>query len=193
MTEQPGQQTRYEVWLAPSAPQDMPARLAKQGVIVTRVVHAAKYRAVLDHTGPAFADGLFLVAAAAAALLAVGATVLGGVTTARRRAYELAALQAAGVPLRVLRRATAVEQAVLLGIGLVVGVGAGLGGSVLALPSTPFFVDDSVGPPTQHGLPVALLAVLVGCLAVVFLLTCWFVARIVSRQAGAARLREAQQ
>src|SRR5206468_5098218 len=115
--------------------------------------------------------------AAAAALLAVGATVLGGVTTARRRAYELAALHAAGVAPRALRRATALEQGLLLGIGLIVGVGAGLGGSVLALPSTPFFVDDSVGPPTQHELPVALLAVLAGCLAVVFVLTCLFVAR----------------
>lgn len=193
MADQAGQQTQYQVWLSPSAPRDMTARLAKQGVVVTGVVHASKYRALLDHTGPAFADGLFLVAAAAAALLAVGATVLGGVTTARRRAYELAALQAAGVAPRVLRRATALEQGLLLGIGLVVGVGAGLGGSVLALPSTPFFVDDSVGPPSQHGLPITLLAVLVGCLAVVFVLTCWFVARVVSRQASAARLREAQQ
>jgi hypothetical protein len=193
MTQGAGTQTKYQVWLASGAPADMKARLAAQGVIVTSVVQAASFRTELDHTGPAFAGGLFLVAAAAAALLAVGATVLAGLTTARRRAYELAALEAAGVPARTLRRATAVEQGLLLGIGLVVGVVAGVGGSVLALPSTPFFVDDTIGPPSQHGLPVALLAMLAGALVVVFVVTSWVVARLVSRQAGAARLREAQQ
>jgi ABC-type antimicrobial peptide transport system permease subunit len=193
MTQGAGTLTKYQVWLTAGAPADMKARLAEQGVIVTSVVRAASFRTELDHTGPAFAGGLFLVAAAAAALLAIGATVLAGLTTARRRAYELAALEAAGVPARTLRRATAIEQGLMLGIGLVVGVVAGVGGSALALPSTPFFVDDTIGPPSQHGLPLALLGMLVGALAVVFVLTSWVVARLVSRQAGAARLREAQQ
>jgi hypothetical protein len=193
MTAPAGLSVQFQVWLDPSAPADMRARLAAQHVAVTRTVRAATFRTSLDHSGPAFADGLFLVAAAAAALLAIGATVFGGIVTARRRAYELAALEAAGVPSRSLRLATAGEQGILLGVGLLVGVGAGLGGSVLALPSTPFFVHDKVGPPSVHGLPLTLLGVLVGCVIVAFALTSWTVARIVYRQASAARLREAQQ
>jgi hypothetical protein len=185
--------TQFQVWLSPAAPKDMRARLAAQGVHVTGRVRASTYRAQLDHTGPAYADGLFLVAAAAATLLAIGATVLGGVITARRRAYELAALAAVGVAPRTLRRATAVEQGIVLGLGLVIGLAAGLGGSLLALPSTPFFVTEHVGPPTEHGLPWGLLAGLVGALIVVFVVTCVVVARFVSRQATAERLREAQE
>lgn len=193
MTAGPGTTTQFQVWLDPAAPHDMKARLAAQHVKVVGVVHAATFRKQLDRSGPAFADGLFLVAAAAAALLAVGATVLGGIVTARRRAYELAALEAAGVPPRALRRATAGEQGIVLGVGLLVGLAAGLGGSALALPSTPFFVDDTVGPPAEHGLPLGLIGVLVVGLVVVFAATSWLVARLVSRQATAARLREAQQ
>ncbi|MGH8860241.1 MAG: FtsX-like permease family protein [Jatrophihabitantaceae bacterium] len=185
-------QTQLEVWAGPGAPGDLPARLAAQGVKVIATVHASTYRAVLDRTGPAFADGLFLVAAVAAILLAIGATVLAGVITARRRAYELAALEAAGVPRRTLRRSAAVEQGILLTVATVVGLAAGVVGSVLALPSTPFFVDQTIGPPVEHGLPWALLAMLVLLLVVVFSATSVLVARVVARQATAARLREAQ-
>jgi hypothetical protein len=193
MAAGPGFQTDYQIWLSPSAPKDLAARLARLGITVTKTIKSATYRAALDHTGPAFADGLFLVAAVAATLLAIGATVLGGVIAARRRAYELAALEAVGVAPRTLRRATAIEQGILLAAGLFVGLAAGIGGSMLALPTTPFFVDETIGPPTQHDLPIGLLAALVAGLAAVFLLTCFGVARLVLRQATAGRLREAQQ
>ena len=193
MISRPGGTSRFEVWLSASAPSDMQARLAKQGVRVTGVVHAGMFRRTLDHTGPAFADELFLVAAITAVLLAVGAALLAGITTARRRAYEVAALEAAGVPGRALHRSLTVEQALLLGLGVIVGVGAGLAGSVLALPSTPFFVSDDVGPPIDHTLPWGLVAALIGALVAVFGLTCLTVSWLVARQATAARFREAQQ
>jgi putative ABC transport system permease protein len=193
MREQSGGGVHYQVWTDGSAPKDLAARLAARHVRVVDVVRSATYRTVLDHSGPAFADGLFLVAAAAATLLALGATVLGGIITARRRAYELAALEAVGVSRRTLRRSTAAEQGVLLGTGIVVGLVAGLGGSVLALPSTPFFVDESIGPPREHALPYGLLGLLLAALLVAAVLTCVAVSRLVSRQATAGRLREAQQ
>jgi hypothetical protein len=192
MISRPGGQSRFEVWLSADAPPDMRARLAKQGVTVTGVVHAGTFRTALDHTGPAFADELFLVAAITAVLLAVGAALLAGITTARRRAYEVAALEAAGVPGRALHRSLTVEQALLLGVGVIVGVGAGLAGSVLALPSTPFFVHDDVGPPIDHTLPWGLIGILIGSLVAIFALTCLTVSWLVSRQATAARFREAQ-
>ncbi|MDT4920834.1 MAG: hypothetical protein QOI15_1736, partial [Pseudonocardiales bacterium] len=86
MVSGPGGQSEFQVWLSPDAPSDMRARLAEQGVVVTGVVHAQTFRTALDHTGPAFADELFLVAAGTAVLLAVGAALLAGITTARRRA-----------------------------------------------------------------------------------------------------------
>src|ERR1700760_4213228 len=104
----------------------MAARLAKQGVHVTGRVRAVTYRRQLDRTGPAFADSLFVVAAFAATVLPLGATILGGVINPRRGGYELAALEVVGVRARTLRRAMATEQGILLGIGLVVGLAAGV-------------------------------------------------------------------
>jgi hypothetical protein len=182
----------YEVWLSGSAPADIESKLAAQGMKILSSDDAAKYRSQLQRTGPAYADNLFVVAAAAATLLAIGATVLGGLVSARRRAYELAALEAVGVAPRVLRRAAAAEQGVLLGVGLVLGVVAGVFGAVLALPSTPFFVSTSVGPPVEHNLPWSTIGLLGAGLVVVLAVTCVLVARAVERQATPARLREAQ-
>jgi ABC-type antimicrobial peptide transport system permease subunit len=193
MTTTVSNETQLAVFVSADGPSDMAARLAKQGVQVTGTIRASTFQKALDRTGPALADGLFLVAAVAATLLAIGATVLAGVITARRRAYELAALEAAGVRARVLRRSAAVEQGILLAAGLAVGLVAGIVGSMLALPSTPFFVDQTIGPPVRHALPWGLLAVLVVCVVVVFAATCEIVARVVSGQATPGRLREAQQ
>ncbi len=184
--------TRLEVFAAPGAPADLASALAKQGVHVVSTVHAALFRARLDRTGPAYADGLFLIAAGVATALAIGATVLAGLTTARRRAYELAALEAAGVRPRTLRRSAAVEQGIILAAGLLVGLAAGIIGARLALPSTPVFVNSDVGPPIEHTLPVGLLAILSAALIVVFAATSWAIARVVARQASAGRLREVQ-
>ena len=185
--------TTYQVWLSSHAPSDMPARLARQHVYVQGTIHAASYRPALNDSGPAFADSLFLLSALAAAVLAVGATAVGRVLSVRRRGYELAALEAVGVSPRTLRRATAAEQGSVFGIGLVVGLAAGLVGSRLALPSTPVFVDTSTGPPLVLGLPWALLAALTVGMVVVFVVVSVAVARVVARAATSSQLRGAQQ
>jgi ABC-type antimicrobial peptide transport system permease subunit len=171
----------------------MAARLARQHVYVTRTVHASDYRAALDHSGPAFADALFLVSALAAIVLAIGATAVARMVSVRRRGYELAALEAVGVSPRTLRRATAAEQGSVFAIGLVVGLAAGLVGSRLALPSTPVFVDTSTGPPLVLGLPWVPLAALAGGLVVVFAVVSVTIARLVERVATPSQLRGAQQ
>jgi putative ABC transport system permease protein len=185
--------TQYQVWLSPQAPANMAARLARQHVHVQRTIRSATYRAALDHSGPAFADSLFLLAALAATILAVGATAVVRVLSVRRRSYELAALEAVGVPARTLRRATAAEQGSVFGIGMLVGLVAGLVGSSLALRSTPVFVDTASGPPLVLGLPWALLAVLVVGMVVVFVLVSLVTATLVERAATAGQLRGAQQ
>jgi hypothetical protein len=185
--------TQYQVWLSSSAPSNMAARLARQHVYVKRTIHSSTYRSALDDSGPAFADSLFLIAALAAVLLAIGATAVGRVVSARRRGYELAALKAVGVSRRALRRATAAEQGSVFGIGLLVGLAAGLVGSRLALPSTPVFVDTSSGPPLVLGLPWALLIVLTIGVVVVFVVVSVAIARLVELAAAPSQLRGAQQ
>jgi hypothetical protein len=185
--------THYQVWLSPDAPSDMGARLARQHVYVQRTIHSATYRPALDHSGPAFADSLFLLSALAATVLAIGATAAGRALSIRRRGYELAALEAVGVSPRTLRRATAAEQGSVFGIGLIVGLAAGLVGSRLALPSTPVFVDTSIGPPLVLGLPWVLLAALTVGMVAVFVAVSVAIARVVERAATPSQLREAQQ
>jgi len=185
--------THYEVWLSSDAPSDMAARLARQHVYVQRTIHSASYRSALDDSGPAFADSLFLLSALAATILAIGATAIGRVLSVRRRGYELAALEAVGVSPGTLRRATAAEQGSVFGIGLVVGLAAGLIGSQLALPSTPVFVDRATGPPLVLGLPWALLAALTIGMVVVFVAVSLATASVIERAATPSQLRGAQQ
>ena len=185
--------TQYQVWLSSSAPSDMAARLARQHVYVERTIHSSTYRSALDASGPAFADSLFLMAALAATVLAIGGTAVGRVVSVRRRSYEWAALEAVGVSPRTLRRAAAAEQCSVFGVGLLVGLAAGLVGSRLALPSTPVFVDTSTGPPLVLGLPWPLLVALAFGLAVVFVVVSVAIARLVERAATPSQLRGAQQ
>jgi hypothetical protein len=185
--------TQYQVWLSSRAPSDMAARLARQHVFVQRTIHSATYRPALDHSGPAFADSLFLLSALAAIVLAIGATAVGRAVSVRRRGYELAALEAVGVSPQTLRRATAAEQGSVFAIGLLVGLAAGLVGSRLALPSTPVFVNTSTGPPLVLGLPWAPLAALTLGMAIVFVVVSVVIARAVERAATPIQLRGAQQ
>ncbi len=185
--------THYQVWLSSAAPSDMAARLARQHVYVERTIHSSTYLPALDNSGPAFADSLFLVSALAATILAIAATAVGRVVSVRRRGYEMAALGAVGVSPRTLRRAMAVEQGSIFGIGLIVGLAAGLVGSLLALPSTPVFVDTATGPPLVLGLPWGLLALLALGLVLVFVAVSVAIARLVERAATPSQLRGAQQ
>ena len=122
---------------------------------------AASVAAVFARQGPALASVLFLADAAAAALLAAGAAVLGLYLSARRRRYEYAALSASGVTTRTLRRAVLSEMAVVLGFGVIVGIGSGLLAAVLALRTVPEFLVTPEAP-LSYVPAAAPLAVLLG-------------------------------
>lgn len=181
-----------QVWLSADAPGDFPARLRDAGVDVLGQDTTADRRAALGRQGPALALLLFLCAAALAALLAAGATIVSIYLAGRRRAFELAAMHAVGVPRIQLLRACLGEQMLLLLTGVGLGTLAGLLGTVLALPSMPIYSDD-VSVPPLHYLPApvpvggfligaALLVALAGTVAAVLLV----------RSARPARLREVQ-
>jgi len=185
--------TQYQVWLSADAPRDMATRLAREHVYVQRTIRSATYRSALDRSGPAFADSLFLLSALAAIVLAAGATAVARGLSVRRRSYELAALEAVGVSPRTLRKAMATEQGSVFGIGLFVGLVAGLVGSWIALPSTPIFVHTSTGPPLVLGLPWPLLAALTVGMIVLFTVVSITIAWAMERAATPGQLRGAQQ
>jgi putative ABC transport system permease protein len=193
MNHRSARRTQYEVWLSPDAPSDMASRLARQHVYVQRTIQSATYRSALDDSGPAFADSLFLLSALAATVLAIAATAIGRVLSVRRRSYELAALEAVGISPRTLRTATLAEQGTVFGLGLLIGLAAGMGGSLLALPSTPVFVDTSTGPPLVLGLPWGRLAALSIGMIIIFGAVSVAIARVVERAATPSQLRGAQQ
>jgi ABC-type antimicrobial peptide transport system permease subunit len=140
-------------------------KLAAAGVRVTSVTNAAAAASRLARQGPALASVLFLADAAAAALLAAGAAILGLYLSARRRRYEYAALAASGVPRRTLRRSVLIELAVVLGFGTVVGIAAGLAAAAMALRALPEFVTSPAAPPLSYVPSAGPLAALLGAAA----------------------------
>ncbi len=149
-----------EVWLAAGAQAVIEPRLRAAGLKVISVQSSAAIAARFARQGPALASVLFLADAAAAALLAAGAAILGLYLSARRRRYEYAALSACGVPRRTLRRSVLAELALVLGFGSVVGIAAGLAAAGLALRSVPEFTTTPAAPPLSYvpsAGPVALL------------------------------------
>ncbi len=136
---------RYEVWAGPGAPADLDRRLAAQGVQVQRVETMGGYLDQLGRRAPALGLWLYLLAGAAALLLAVGVVLLTAYVGVQGRLYELAALRVAGVRPSVLRRAVFREYRALLGLPFVVGLAAGVLGALVMLPGIPLV---TVGQPT---------------------------------------------
>jgi putative ABC transport system permease protein len=110
-----------QVWLGPAAPADIVERLAEQGLTVIGDTSAAQVRERLDRQGPALALTFHMLAAVLATLLGAGALVLTVAVDRDRRAGDLSALRAQGLPSRVVRRATLWTYPVL--VGFAVGVG----------------------------------------------------------------------
>ncbi|HEY3504650.1 MAG TPA: hypothetical protein VGN37_17945 [Actinocatenispora sp.] len=139
---------RYQVWAAPGAPASLRQKLTAAGLTVTGVDSVAARRARLSRQGPALALRLYLIAAVAALLLAAGTVLVTAYLTSRPTLYEVAALRAAGVPARLVRRAGWREYGLLLGAALVAGVLAGGVGAALAVPRLPQLATSGGPPPT---------------------------------------------
>lgn len=129
-----------EVWVAPGAAATMATRLKAAGLTITSTQTVAAAVAAYNRQGPGLAQVLFLAEAAAAAVLAAGGSILGLYLTARRRRYELAALMASGLSRRTLRRASLLEQVIVLSYGIVTGVATGLVAAAVVLRDVPEFL-----------------------------------------------------
>lgn len=182
-----------EIWLGGKAPANAPSLISGLGLRVVGVDATSEHRTRLDRSGPALALHLFLAGAALAAVLAAAGTVVSVYLTGRRRSFEMAALQAAGLTRGSLLRAAVVEQLLLLLTGLVVGTAAGLAGAVLALPSVPTFVDGRAVPALRFGLHAVPLVALVAGIALLLTAVAMLAGSALVRSAVPSRLREAQQ
>jgi hypothetical protein len=183
--------TMQQVWTVPGAATAIAAKLKQQGVPVVGRQNADAERRHLTRQGPGLALVLMLTEAAAAALLAVGGAILTLYATARRRGYELAALDAAGAPRRALRAALLIEQAVVLGFGSAIGFLTGWIAALLTLRSIPEFAARPIAPPLAYqpspGPLILVLAVLVALVAAAVVT----MSSVILRRARAERLREA--
>jgi len=161
----------FEVWCHDPPTTGLLHRLADNGVSVLGLQSAAGAAGTLSRTAPSLAFDLFVLAAVGAALLALGALLFSVASDSRRRSIEFAALAAVGVPLRVLRRSLLLEQAVVIVVGVVLGVAAGLVGGELSLGLLPEFPPGRQGPvlPTSVGVG-ALPALVVAAVVLVLLL-----------------------
>ena len=184
-------QAEQQVWLAAGGQSLIEPRLIAAGVRVTSVTSAAAAAALLGRQGPALASVLFLADAAAAALLAVGAAVLGLYLSARRRRYEYAALAASGVSRRALRRAVLIELAVVLGFGTAVGMATGLAAAAMVLRSLPEFITNPAAPPLSYAPAIGTLTALLGTAVAVLILVAATLSVTIIRGVRLEQLREA--
>jgi len=179
-----------QVWLAAGALPIIRPKLMAAHVQIVSSSSADSAAAVLERQGPALASVLFLADAAAAALLSAGAAILGLYTSARRRRYEYAALEASGVRRRTLRAAVLMELAVVLGFGTLVGALTGLIAARLVLSSVPEFTSPPTEPVLSFVPPVGPVAALLAVAAGVLVLAALLASRTLIKGVSADLLRE---
>ncbi|HEY0167973.1 MAG TPA: FtsX-like permease family protein [Jatrophihabitans sp.] len=181
----------WSIWLGPAAPADAIDRLRAAGLVVEPGATKAGRLSELGRQGPALALRLLVVCAIAGSILAIGGTAIAIASTGRRRTFELASLRAVGISRRTLLGACVLEQFLLLGAALLLGVPAGYLAARWAMPSVPQFADQT---PVALSYQPALTGVLLFALAFLLLLsvTAVLAGRALLLAAAPARLREAE-
>lgn len=183
--------TQQQVWLAKDAPANIEARLEAEGVKITSSQTESGAAAAMTRQGPGLARILFLGEGGVAAALAAGGAILGLYLTSRRRRYELAALVATGVKTRVLMRALAAEQLIVVAFGVLVGVATGIAAALIALRDVPEFLTQPAAPALAAFPPIAILAITVGITVAVVLIASFVASVTLARSIHLDQLREA--
>jgi putative ABC transport system permease protein len=186
-------EANWQVWLSASAPADALAKLRASGLTLQSTTASEQTRvAELGRQAPALSLLLLLVSAIVGAILAGFGTAISIAAAGRRRSYESAAMRAIGVPRGQLFQAAVLEQVILLGAAVVLGIPAGLLAAVLALPVVPEFATST---PVALNYAPPLGPVLLFGLVFVFavIATAVIAARSVMRAARPGRLREAEE
>ncbi|WP_406673097.1 FtsX-like permease family protein [Nonomuraea sp. N2-4H] len=184
------EQAQFQVWTRTADVAALERALTEQGLTVVSRRHASELAASFAARGPGLALLLLLVSALAAAALALGRTVLALRTAARRRAYELAALEAAGARVSALRVALLLEQLITVTAGTLAGLLAGLAAASAALRRIPQFTEPPVTPPLPHDIAAAPVALVVGAALLLSLLAAAAVSELLLRGIRVERLRD---
>ena len=141
------------VWLRsddPARERSLVAALRQHGVSVVSRDTAAKHRAALAATAPAWAMQLALLTAVLAVLIAALVILISATMSRRSRAADASALGLVGVKASTLRRATVVEHLIAVVTGVLVGSAIGVLGAHMALPGTPIFLAALQTPQIVH-------------------------------------------
>ncbi|MGH7643511.1 MAG: FtsX-like permease family protein [Candidatus Dormibacteria bacterium] len=181
--------TTDQVWLAPHAPKRIVRQLLADGFKINATVTPAPLLYRFNHGGLAFGYLFFLFAAAAAIVLAAGSGVATVVTSARGRGFELAVLRSIGVSRRSLLLSLIGEQLLVVVPGVLLGIGAGLIGAVLALSSVPQFGSNAGAPTPATTLPWLPIVVTALVLLIVLATTATVTAAVTLRRARYQTLR----
>ncbi|HEY3629481.1 MAG TPA: FtsX-like permease family protein [Jatrophihabitantaceae bacterium] len=183
---------RWEVWLGPHAPPDAVTQLQRHGLLVQSEHTTGQRRAILGRQAPALALGVLLACAIAAAILCVAATATAAAASGRRRSFELAALRVLGVRRRALLRGSFLEQAVLLGAAVIIGVPGGGVAAQLTTTRIPVYSDTTPVPMT-YTVHLGSIMIFAAILVVLLAATALTAAVALTRAAVPTRLREAEQ
>jgi hypothetical protein len=191
---QPGFDTEanWMVWLGPHAPPDAIARLHAAGLTLQHENTTGSRIIQLGRQAPALSLFLLLACAIIGSVVAVGGTAIAITASARRRSHETAALGVVGVPRPALYRGAVLEQVMLLGAAVILGLPAGALAARLALPVIPQFADTTPIV-LRYQLPTAALITFAAAFVVLVVLTGMVAAAAVLRAAVPARLREAEE
>ncbi|GGO73122.1 FtsX-like permease family protein [Nonomuraea cavernae] len=182
----------YEIWTTAADPTALERALREQGVTVVSARTVDDLVAGYAGEGPGLALTLLLVSALAAAALALGRTVLALHTAARRRGYELAALEASGARVAALRLSLMLEQVITMAAGTLAGLAAGLLAARVALSRVPQFARPPLTPPLPHEIAPGPVALVIGAALLASLLAAAVVSESLLRGVKVERLRDAQ-
>jgi hypothetical protein len=185
-------EANWMIWLGPHAPPDAIARLRAAGLTLQHESTTGSRIIQLGRQAPALSLFLLLACAIIGSVVAVGGTAIAITASARRRSHETAALRVVGVPHRALYRGAVIEQVMLLGAAVILGLPAGALAARLALPVIPQFADTT--PIVLHyQLPTTPLITFAAAFVVLVVLTGLVAAAAVLHAAVPARLREAEE
>ncbi|MDA0635430.1 hypothetical protein OUY22_18565 [Nonomuraea sp. MCN248] len=184
------EKAEFQVWTRQAGTAALEAALTREGLRVVSTVRQEDLAAGYAAEGPGLALMLLLVSALAAAVLALGRTVLALHTAARRRGYELAALEAAGAKVPALRVALLLEQAITVLAGTLAGLLAGLLAAEAALGRIPQFAEPVVTPPLPHEVAALPVALVTGGALAATLLCALLVSELLLRGIRVERLRD---
>lgn len=163
-------QVVQQVWVGNGGnPNTIASRLTSEGAKVTAVQTQQESAAAFRRAGPGLAGVLFLAEAALAAAMAAAGAILGLAISARRRRYEMASLEVVGIGVNALSRSVVMEQVIVLGFGVAIGIATGIGADALVLRVLPEFTSSPPAPVLSYVPPAGLLAtvLLLGAAAVV--------------------------